>query len=371
MNKIAYLLSIIVFAALAVLTGCGDSGEKVSLEDTPGKHVDEGVVPSAKAQDMPETTSADATPQETLRTVTVREIASLTVYSGVGSFKADDDLNISSKVGGTLIALRYDKGDTIYTGKTVAEIDPENFELALESAEAQVEVAAASLELAQNEFERKKEMLADGAIPPAAFDAVSTQLDLAVAQKKAAEIAVKQAEKLLRDAVTESPVSGVVTYRHVSSGEFVGAGDPLITVSVLNPLKLVFSVPERLATRIAPGEEIDVRVAAFPGKVFTGKITLVGPLVDQTTRSVPIEARFDNSAGDLKPGFFAEVQAPLVGAQRQFSVPASALVQTDEGYSVSVAESGQTIPVSVISKDKRDAVVTGDLSDGLVVNVAQ
>jgi len=356
---------ITVVAALSlILAGCGGQDEKVSLDDA--------LVQSVVAEDgNGGRASVEEEPQQDaeIRTARVQEIAALTSYAGVGSFMPEDELNISSEMGGTLIELRFDKGDVIKIGQKVAQVDPANTQLMLENAEAQLEIANVSLELAKSEYARKKKLLDDGAIPAATFDAVSTQLDLAHAQKRAAEIGVRQAKKAVTDTVTLSPVSGVVSFRHVSRGEYVGAGDPLVTVSVLNPLKLVFSVPERLAPRITPGTEIEVSLAAFPGQTFKGTISLIGPLVNVETRSVPVEATFKNTEGNLKPGYFAEVEVPLSESQRQFRVPAAALHDSEGGYMVIVAGSDNRIPVSVISSSDSEAIVTGELSHGLEVEL--
>lgn len=287
-------------------------------------------------------------------------------YHGVGSFEAEEDVTISTKVAGTLLSVPKDTGDMVKPDTLVAQLDKESYQLALENAQAQSEIAEASLKNARSEFDRKKQLFDDGAIPASVFDQFRTKLELAEAQKKGALVAINIAEKALRDTEVRSGVSGVVSRRFVAAGEYIDRGKPVIVVSELNPIKLVFSVPERFSSQIREGAEVTGRIQAFPGRSFSGKVSLVSPTVDPATRTILIESLFDNSQGLIKPGFFAECTVSLERKSDIFIVPNNALFSTEAGLVVHVkTDDGVTeVPVYLVQRLEGTSKVSGDLKDG-------
>jgi len=189
---------------------------------------------------------------------------------------------------------------------------------------------------------------------------------MAEAQVRSAEAAVAIAAEALEDTDVVAPLAGVISARPASAGEFVGAGDPLVVISVVNPIVLRFSVPERLAAEIAEGDEVNARLAAYPGRVFSGEVTLVSPTVDRQTRTVPIEAEFDNGDGMLRPGFFAESVVRLSGGQPTFLVPNGALFSTNGGLYLRVLEADRVRDVAVALVEQRgsSSLITGPLQGG-------
>jgi membrane fusion protein (multidrug efflux system) len=231
-------------------------------------------------------------------------------------------------------------------------------------------VAEASLNNARSEYNRKKMLFDDGAITQSAFDLVKTQLELAEAQLESAKVAVEMADKALRDTEVRAGVKGVVSARIASAGEFLAPGGDLIVISVVKPIKMKFSVPERLATEICEGDAVDARISAFPGRVFRGEVTLVSPTIDPATRTVPIEAQFSNDDGVLKPGFFAESTINLCSEKRFFVVPQTALFQVDSGYEVHLKtdDGFRALPVMLIETQGNNSMIAceneGDLQGG-------
>lgn len=349
-------ITLILAVALAFLTSCGGDGEKISLDSTPA---------AANVADPVEVATTD-TDDATEQLGTARLESNNGEYLGVGSFVAEEDVTISTKVAGTLLSVPKDTGDMVGPDTLVALLDKENFQLALENARAQFEIAEASLKNARSEFDRKKQLFDEGAIPVSIFDQFRTKLELAEAQKKGAIVAVNIAEKALRDTEVRSGVAGVVSRRFVAAGEYIDRGKPIIVVSKLNPIKLVFSVPGRLASRIKEGTPVSARVEAYPGRTFSGEVSLVSPTADPVTRTIQIEAMFDNSRGMIMPGFFSECTVNLEHQTNIFLVPNSALFSTEDGLVVRVRtdDGFSEVPVYLVQRLEGSSRVSGDLKGG-------
>ncbi len=324
-------------ALLALLAACSGGGtDKVSLNS------------KAEAESTATADPVSAGDAVGSRLAIVREVQTNGEHKAIGSFFAKEQVTISPKVGGTLLQINVDVGDPVNERTLIAQVDPEDYQLGLRNAKAQLAVAEANLNNARSEFNRKKILFDDGAITQSTFDLFKTQLELAEAQLESAKVAVAMAEKSLRDTEVHAGIKGIVSGRMASAGEFLGAGKALVEISIVKPIKMKFSVPERLATEICEGDVASARLAAFPGRIFKGDVTLVSPTIDPATRTVPIEAEFVNQDGVLKPGFFADCTITLCSDKRFFVVPQDAMFEMNGGYELHVKTDEGFRPVSVI-----------------------
>jgi len=326
-NLTTVTLPIAASALLVALAACGGGPEKTSLAQDPAG---DSSTPAVEES----TTVADQ-----MDLAVVQALERTGKYEAIGSFVAKDEITISTKVGGTL--------------RNIAQIDKEDFVLRVRNAEAQLAVSEASLDNARNEFERKKQLFEEEAITQSAFDLVKTQLELAEAQAESARVAVEIAEKALRDTTVKARVKGVVSARLASAGEYLKAGAALVVVSVVKPIEMRFSVPERLASSVCEGDAVTARLAAYPGRTFTGEVILVSPTVDPATRTVLIKAEFGNEDGALKPGFFADCTVTLCSDTAYFLVPEGALFETDRGHELHVKTDDGFAPVPVVKVESR------------------
>ena len=358
-GQIATVFSCAVLALL--LAGCGADGAKVTLADEPSN--------DPPVQTVAETEEPSATTDYAESHAVVNEVENSRFYHGVGSFEAYEQVSVSAKVGGTIISLPHDEGESVSADTIIARIDPEDFQLGLKNAKAQLGVAEANLSNARSEYQRKKKLYEDGAIPESQFDQFKTGLELAEAQMQSAQVAVEIAQKALRDTVRKAGVRGVISKRFMEVGEYIASGDPLLEVSVLNPIKLLFSVPQRLAAEIAEGARVEATVSAYPGRSFTGMVTLVSPTLDARSRTVLVEAEFDNSDQLIKPGFFAECDVEISRQVKVFVVPEEALFEVNGNFEVRVRrnESVENVPVRLIGRTDGTCEVTGELQVGDMV----
>ncbi len=258
----------------------------------------------------------------------------------VGSFLAEDEVEISAETDGRVAEIFVDEGYPLEQGQVLLRLDRKKPRLQKERAEAEVREALADLELQELTLKRQAELLREGVIAQQAYDNVAARTKLARARLQRAQALLRLARKALEDTTVVSPLNGTLTERLVAVGEYVKAGQPLFTAVKTNPLKLYFTLPERLAGKVRTGQRVEVWVKAYPAQAFSGQIYFINPQVDPQTRTLQIKARVDNQEGLLKPGFFAEVQLVLEVHENALVLPQEAVVLREDQTLVYVVTDG-------------------------------
>src|SRR3989449_7972294 len=122
-----------------------------------------------------------------------------------------------------------------------------------------------------------------------------------------------------------APFAGVVGQRYVSLGDYVTTSTRLASLHTVNPQRASFPVPERFARLLRPGQEVTFRVAAIPGRDFTGEVDFVDPVVQLPGRTILVKARVPNGQRLLQPGMFIEARLVTAGRAHPIGLPPDAL----------------------------------------------
>jgi multidrug efflux pump subunit AcrA (membrane-fusion protein) len=297
---------------------------------------------------------------------------------GTGSFFPQEEVRVSSQVAGEIVNYLAEEGDRVKKGQLLAVIDEHDYRLQVETAEARfkearavlekllkgpreqeidaaraaVEEARAELVNAGKEYKRKQELFSDHMVSEQQLDQAQARAKIAQARLKSAEenlklllagsreeditaaqarvtaleAALSLARKRLKDTRITSPIEGVVRERDISAGEYVKVGQVLFVIIQTDPLKLVLDVPERFAGQLKPGLRVEVKLDAYPDRVFGGEVSLISPNVAQETRTIRVEARISNREGLLKPGFFGHTRL-LTRSEEVLVIPKEALIK--------------------------------------------
>lgn len=184
---------------------------------------------------------------------------------------------------------------------------------------AELADARASLELSKRNFERARELFRQRAGTERTLDESKSKLD---SDQAKVELALARQSKTRITA----PFDGILGLRRVSVGDFVNAGDDLVNIESIDPIKIDFRVPERSLALIATGQAIDITVDAFPGRTFRGEIYALDPQIDPAGRSVAMRARITNRDGLLRPGLFARVSVIVSNRAQAITVPEQAII---------------------------------------------
>ncbi len=356
-ERTAALLILAIIPLLALFPACNGDTDKIGLSDA-------SAAEQAAAGDRQEVPVS-----EQMLSATVTAASDEIVFETVGSFEGWQEVTVSCEVDGKIARIPVEIGQRVRKGDLLALLEETDFELDVTRAEASLDMATADLDNAKNEYERKELLYKDNTIPKSSFDSFATRLAQAEANQRMADAVLAQARHRLTKARITAPASGYVGQKFVAEGEFLSmsSGYEMMRLVVDRPMKLVFEVPEKLGMRIATGEPVQAKVAAFGDRLFSGTIHAVSPSASVSTRTIPVEAKFDNRDGALKSGFFASVSLRLPRGEELLQIPRDAVSRNEVGESyVDVAEGDGTRQalVTVAGSEGRNYLVTGDLKAG-------
>ncbi len=302
MNRLGVLLlSILLIAAIS----CGKSSDeaeaaaaKPEATATPELPADvRDIAAVAKPEETPEVAESGANSEGTV--------------SATGELVAPVTSEVAVRMPGRVGKVFADEGERVRRGQPLLTLETEYLSLELKRADAEVARARASAADAERDFKRKEELIAKGSVARAAYDRSQSTYDAARAGVAAAEAARDLARQRLADAVLHSPITGVVAERRADAGERLGDSSVAYVIVQTSPLKLRFQLPERYLARVKRGQAVRATVDPYPGQTFTGKVTVIGGVVDSSTRTVAVETEFSNADGRLSPGLFARVEIDL------------------------------------------------------------
>jgi membrane fusion protein (multidrug efflux system) len=256
----------------------------------------------------------------------VRQDAWIPAINAVGSVAAVSGIEVTNEVAGKVSTIHFDSGETAEQGDLLLQLDDA-------SDQATLEGLVAERRLAELKFERVASLFPKKSVSQSEYDEARALLDGATAKVTAQQALIDK--KQIR-----APFSGQLGIRRVDVGEFLSPGSAIVPLEQLDPIHVDFSLPERELARVADGQEIEVRVQAWPDAVFPGVITAIDPGVNSATRSFRLQARLANPDAKLRPGMFAEIRVLMPQAQEVLTIPATSISYNPYGDFVFVVAGG-------------------------------
>jgi membrane fusion protein (multidrug efflux system) len=261
-------------------------------------------------------------PPEAVTTIAARQEAWPETLSAIGTVAAVQGVTVSADLPGTVERIAFDSGKSVHAGDVLALLDTRQEQAQLAAGEAQ-------RELARLNFERMQGLLSERVVSRAEFDRATSEHQQADA--RIGEIRATIDRKTIR-----APFSGVLGIRHVNLGQYMSAGDALVTLQALNPIYVNFGVPQQNAGQIRIGRTVRITTddASAAGAGFTGRVTAIDSIVDEATRNIQVQATLANPDGALRPGMFVQAEAVMGASREILSLPASAISYAPYGNSV-------------------------------------
>jgi multidrug efflux system membrane fusion protein len=284
----------------------------------------------------------------------------------VGSVEAFEVVQITARVSGVVERVRFAEGDTVGPARVLAEIEPERFRIAVQSARANLARAEAARAEAEAGLGRREGANAEnpGLIPGEELESWRTRARSASAEVSQAEAALDLAELNQRDALVRAPAKGIIQTRSVQTGQFVQPGAVLATLVRRDPLLLRFRVPEQEAGPIHPGMPAFFTVGESD-REYAARIVLVAERAEPATRMVSVTAEvMDPDTGQLRPGAFAQVRVPVGLSTDAAVIPQMAVRPSERGFLAYVVE-GDVARERVVALGLRTADGNVEVREGL------
>jgi multidrug efflux system membrane fusion protein len=323
-------------------------------------------VPQAAAQ------TAGAAIPVTAGTVAVEDVP--VFLHGIGTVQAYNTVAIKSRVDGQIVKINFKEGEEVKVGDPLFQIDPRPYQSALAQSQAAKEKDEAQLAGAQLDLERYQKLLAPGWQTKQSYDQQKATVEQFQAAIKGDAAQIENAKLNLGYADIRSPIDGRLGARMVDTGNLVHASDntPLVMITELRPIFVSFTLPQETLDDVHENNKrAPLVVRAFSGdgkkQLAEGKLTLIDNMIDQTTGTIHLKARFDNEDERLWPGEFVSLRVVLSTRRGVTTVPQQTVQQGPNGHYAYVIKPDNTVErrgVEVAAIQDGIAVVTKGLTAG-------
>jgi membrane fusion protein, multidrug efflux system len=236
--------------------------------------------------------------------------------AATGQVEAIQSIELRPEVEGRLTDILVREGITVGKGTALFKIDDAELR-------AQVARAEADRDLAQQSYQRTRELLAQRA---------SSQADLenAEATYRSTAASLDLLKVRLDRTTVRAPFAGIMGQRFVSVGDYVTSQSRLASLQTVDPTRAVFQVPERYATALKKDQRITFQVAALQRRQFVGRVDFVDPVVQLPGRTITVKAVVANPKSELQPGMFVEVRLETAVRPNAVVIPEEAVLSLQQ-----------------------------------------
>jgi len=276
--------------------------------------------------------------------------------SALGSVTPVYTVMVHSRVDGQLVSVNYQQGDLVHEGEVLVEIDPRPFEAQLLQAQGQYERDKALLENALLDLKRYQTAFTKNAVPEQTVATAQATVHQDQGTVKLDQALVDNARLQLSYCRISSPITGRVGLRLVDPGNIVHATDtnPMVIVTQVQPITVVFSVAEdylpQIQQQLRKGQRLAVEALdrSQQHKLADGYVEALDNLIDPSTGTLKLRARFQNDQGDLFPNQFVNIRL-LVDTLRDVTlVPGPTVQRNSQGAFVYLIKTNQTVALQAV-----------------------
>jgi len=324
---------IIIVSVILILIGIKLTFLKPKNQSKPGG-------PGAMGKGMPSKVTAFITSSSTLDNQ---------LFSS-GTVRANEEVMLMPEVAGKLIQINFKEGSNVTKGSLLAKIADSDLQAQLSKLNLQ-------MKLAKEKEDRLKSLVEIKGVSQEEFDAASNLVKTINADIEFNKAQIAKTE-------IRAPFDGIIGLRNVSEGSFVNSSTIIASMQQTKILKIDFTVPEKYAAIVVPGNLIKFTVDNS-NQTFTAKVDAIEPKIDELTRNITIRAIFNNDKMTIYPGAFARIELSANKKPEAILIPTEAIIPELKGKKVFVNRSGKAIPVKVKTGLRNDARI--EITEGLKV----
>lgn len=294
--------------------------------------------------------------------------------TGLGSVQAFNTVALKTRIDGQITKVNFVEGQDVKEGELLIQIDPRPYEVALATAQANLQRDEAQYDYAKVQYARQKALFESGVIAKQDLDTQEASLGQYVGTIAADKAAIDNAKLNLVYTRITSPINGRIGLRQVDIGNYVQASatTPMAIITQMHPIAIVFTLPEdqlqAVRERMKQGTlEVDVYSRDDRTKLSTGKLLTIDNQIDQTTGTAKFKAVFENPDNNLWPNQFVNVHLLLETKKDAITVPVSAIQRGPQGtftYLVDATDTVQVRPIQVALTQGNTAVIGSGLEPG-------
>ncbi|BHH85681.1 efflux RND transporter periplasmic adaptor subunit [Desulforhopalus sp. 52FAK] len=318
-----------------------------------------GTIKEEKAQMAVEKLAATAAERPPANVV-VMDLTHVTMEDLInlpGTIEPWQKLSVLSKVEGTVIEVKVSEGDKVTKGQPIALLDPSDYKIALNSARADYDLAAAHQK-------RTARLNAEKVISVAEMEEVEARL-------KTSKARLDKAILLLSRCEIKAPISGIVQRLDAREGAFLNAFDPIAEILQINRVKAVIGIPESDVSLIRDIQVVQLKIQALDDKEVTGRLHFLASSPETSARLYRLELTIDNGDNLILPGMFFRAHIVKRVIHDTISVPLFSVIKRNNKQFVYLEENGvaRQAPVELGIMEDWQVQVRKGLSPGCRVVV--
>ena len=231
--------------------------------------------------------------------------------SAVGTLNAMNGVDLASETPGIIEEIRFNSGQFVRKGDVLIIMRSTMEKANLKQSQAQ-------LQLTEMNYQREKTLFNKNVSTQAALDMRYAELLKAQANLEAIQAQIQQK-------TITAPFDGKLGIRQVNLGQYIAQGTPIVTLQALNPMYVLFNLPEQYLSNLQLGQPVDININSGENKLVSGSITAINSKVDQNTRNVLIQVTIPNDKLQLYPGMYGLVKVWLKEKNNTIVIPQTAI----------------------------------------------
>ncbi|MEX0446763.1 MdtA/MuxA family multidrug efflux RND transporter periplasmic adaptor subunit [Xenorhabdus sp. SGI246] len=281
-------------------------------------------------------------PPQPVQVATVKMESVPHYLGGLGTVQAADTVNVTSLVNGQLIALHFNEGQQVKKGDLLAEIDPRPFQVRLAKAQGQYIKDQAILADAKQNLARYQQLAKSKLITQQDLDKQFSLVRQYQAALKTDQADIDEQKLQLTYSRIMAPISGRAGLKRIDVGNYVSSGgeNPIVVITRVNPINVVFSLPENDLSTILKAQKSNKELAVIAWdrnnqlQLAQGKLLSIDNQIDVATGTIKMKAQFNNQDNALFPNQFVNIQIKVNTLNHAIVIPSAALQMSSEGYFV-------------------------------------
>lgn len=255
-------------------------------------------------------------------TITAKSSSWQPQLKSVGTLSAVHGVDISSEVAGQVRSVNFKSGQDVKAGDVLVQLNADADIAQLHSLEAAAELAAITLKRDQAQL--------------AVQGVAQAQVDNDAADLKSKKAQVAQQAALVAKKTIRAPFAGRVGITSVNPGQYLNAGDKIVTLQQIDPIYVDFNLPQSQLAAVSVGQKVLIKTDGTADKTFTGSVNAINPKIDTSTRNVQVQALIANPGRKLLPGMFANASLDTGKQQSYLTLPQTAITYNAYGSTVFV-----------------------------------
>lgn len=311
-----------------------------------------------------------------VRTQTIRQGDFEVHLNALGTVAAFNTTVVKSRVTGELLRIHFKEGQYVKAGDLLAEVDPRIYQSQLDQALGKISSDRAQLQFAEAELARDERLIKEGYIALSQLQTQSAnvnQLKGAIATDQGQIDAARVELSFCR---ITAPLSGRVGLKQVDLGNILNVMDPVVVITEMQPISVIFSIPQdynkRLQDRMTEVPDLPIEAYGRDGQSLlgVGRVASADNLIDLSTGTLKIKARFENKDLSLYPNQFVNIRLLLDVLPDRIIAPRKAVQQDPKGYhvfGVNPDNTIQTLPVVIGASEEDMVVIESGLAAGQTV----